>query len=121
MLQKATSVLVPVVLVAAVFVLPSRVAVAGGVALSNPDPGYARSAPSQAKRAPVVYSAPGAGVSVRVSIPGQPAKAPVYVTLRGPDGTMRRFLVEGGREAIQSSQVVLRPGQSMTIRWVAAK
>jgi hypothetical protein len=58
-------------------------------------------------------------LSVTVEVPAQPAKEPVYVDLRGPDGQVRRFLVEGGREAIQYRQVTLRPGESVTIRLAA--
>jgi hypothetical protein len=70
--------------------------------------------------APVVVVAP---VTISVAVtPPQTAKEVVYVNLRGPDGQVRRFPVEGGREAIQSPQViVLRPGASVTVRWVASK
>jgi hypothetical protein len=60
-------------------------------------------------------------ISVAVATPSQPATAPTYVDLRGPDGQVRRFPVEGGRAAIQYRQVVLRPGESLTIHWMAAK
>jgi hypothetical protein len=60
-------------------------------------------------------------LSFVVTAPTQPAKAPGSVTLRGPNGQVRRFSVEGGRNAIQYRQVVLRPGQSVTIQWVAQK
>ena len=61
-------------------------------------------------------------VSVIVTTPVQPTAAPVYVDIRGPDGQVRRFPVEGGRAAIQAAPaVVLRPGQSVTIRWMAAR
>jgi hypothetical protein len=55
-----------------------------------------------------------------VTTPAEPAKEPVYVNLRGPDGQVRRFLVEGGHEAIQYRQVVVRPGTSVTVQ-VAAR
>jgi hypothetical protein len=60
-------------------------------------------------------------VSVAVTVVPQPAVESVQVNLRGPGGELRRFPVEGGRQAIQYEQIVLRPGQSVTIRWVAAK
>jgi hypothetical protein len=50
-----------------------------------------------------------------VVVPSQAAKKPVYVNLRGPDGRVRGFLVEGGRAAIEDRQVVLRRSQSVTI------
>jgi hypothetical protein len=85
----------------------------------SPSPTITRSQPAT----PVVASALPApqAVSVVVALPPQPAKKPVYVNLRGPDGQVRRFLVEGGRAAIQYRQVVLRPGQSLSIRWVSAR
>jgi hypothetical protein len=49
------------------------------------------------------------------------AKEPVFVQLRGPDGNVRSFPLEGGRDAITYSSVVLRPGQSLTIHLAAAK
>ena len=58
-------------------------------------------------------------ISVVVTTPAQPATEGVYVNLRGPDGQVRRFLVEGGREAIQYRQVVVRPGESVTIQLAA--
>jgi hypothetical protein len=59
--------------------------------------------------------------SAVVTMPVQPAKEPIYVNLRGPDGQVSRFLVEGGRSAIQYRQVVVHPGETLTIRWVSAK
>jgi hypothetical protein len=70
-----------------------------------------------AARAPSV----SVSTSVTVIVPAQPAREQVYVQLRGPDGKVRRFPVEGGREAIQVRQVVLRPGESLTINWVAPR
>jgi hypothetical protein len=49
------------------------------------------------------------------------AAEPLVVGIRGPDGELRRFPVEGGRAAIETYQVVLRPGASITIQWRAAK
>jgi hypothetical protein len=58
-------------------------------------------------------------MSVVVTVPAQPTTEPVYVDIRGPDGQVRSYEVEGGREAIQYRQVVVRPGGSVTIRLVA--
>ena len=44
-----------------------------------------------------------------------------YAVLRGPDGQTRRFPVEGGRSAIRYTQVVVHPGQSVTIHWSASR
>ena len=60
-------------------------------------------------------------ISVVVATAAQAAPAPVYVDIRGPDGQMRRFPVEGGRTAIQYRQLLLRPGEMLTIRWSPAK
>jgi hypothetical protein len=100
---------------AALLLAPPVLAGGGGGTYHSARQVVARPAPA------VVAPALARPVSVVVTIPPQPAKKPVYVTLRGPDGEVRRFLLEGGRAAIQYRQVVLRPGQSVTIRWVAAK
>jgi hypothetical protein len=60
-------------------------------------------------------------VSVVVVTPAQAAPEPFDVALRGPDGQVRRFPVEGGREAIQTRQVVLRPGETVTIAWLRSR
>jgi hypothetical protein len=62
-------------------------------------------------------------VTVSLLVPAlqQPTKEPVYVTLRGPDGQLQRFPVEGGRSAIYYRQTILRPGESVTIQWTPAK
>jgi hypothetical protein len=59
--------------------------------------------------------------SVVVTTPIHPPSKPFYVSLRGPDGQVRRFPVEGGPAAIRYREVVLRPGETLTIHWVAAK
>ncbi len=78
--------------------------------------------PNHHVAAPVVRAVARA-VTVSVALtPPQAAKEVVYVNLRGPDGQVRRFPVEGGREAIQAAQViVLRPGSSITVLWVMSK
>jgi hypothetical protein len=60
-------------------------------------------------------------VSVLVTLPAAPAAEAFHVNLRGPDGQVRQFPVEGGRAAIQFRQVLLRPGESLAIRWTPAK
>jgi hypothetical protein len=44
-----------------------------------------------------------------------------YAVLRGPDGQTRRFPVEGGRASIRYTQVVVKPGQSVTLYVSAAR
>jgi hypothetical protein len=71
---------------------------------------------------PVTHLArPTAAASVVLTVPAPAAADAVYVDLRGPDGQVRRFPLEGGRAAIQVQEVVLRPGSSVTIQWAAAK
>jgi hypothetical protein len=61
-------------------------------------------------------------ITVAVTKPAQPRPEPVYVDLRGPDGQVRRFAVEGGREVIRTQPVmVLRPGQSVTVQVAVTK
>lgn len=107
-----------VLLVAAGFVFVAPYALAGDKdhAAHNPIT-HSRPAPGRYPHA----VAHAGGVSVAVTIPAQPAKKPLYVNLRGPDGRVRRFLVEGGRAAIQYRRVVLHPGESLTIRWTNGK
>jgi hypothetical protein len=60
-------------------------------------------------------------IAVAVVDPTPAAPEAAYINLRGPDGQVRRFAVEGGREALASRVVVLRPGESVTIRLAASK
>jgi hypothetical protein len=72
---------------------------------------------------PVAYGV-GRPVTVVVAVEPapRPAVPPYYVNLRGPDGRVRRFPVEGGRAAIQAPEVVvLRPGESVTVHLQASK
>ena len=60
-------------------------------------------------------------VSVVVTTLPRASTAPVYVDIRGPDGQLRRFPLEGGRAAIQYRQVILHPGERLTIQWPTPK
>jgi hypothetical protein len=60
-------------------------------------------------------------VSVVTTKAAQPANERAFVDLRGPDGQVRRFPVEGGPEAIEVRRLVLRPGQTLTIHLALAK
>jgi hypothetical protein len=44
----------------------------------------------------------------------------MYVDIREPDGTIRTLPLEGGREAAQSRNVIVYPGQSVSIHFVVA-
>jgi hypothetical protein len=78
-------------------------------------------APSQPAAAPIVTRSVSSITVVVVPVPTAPATEPLVVGIRGPNGEVRRFPVEGGSSAIQSGQIVLRPGQSITVQWTAAK
>jgi len=95
----------------------------GGRALSNPaatlTPSYST---AQRTPTPVVRVVSRSVTLSVVANPPSPAQAPLKVTLRGPDGQARNFSVEGGTSSIEYPRtVVIRPGQSVTLRWVAAK
>jgi hypothetical protein len=104
-----------VALVAAAFSLLSCDVLAGEHVRAGSQPYRPEAAPAPVFRA-VPYST---SVSVVVT-PAQPKMESVVIGLRGPDGELRRFPLEGGRAAVQAP-IVLRPGQSVTIRWVAAR
>jgi hypothetical protein len=110
-------------MVAAVFLLPASLTAGDRVRSPSAPPARSPSV-SYAQRTYSPYR--GASTQVTVSVasptPSEPAPETGLVALRGPDGQVRRFAVEGGLTALQSPQVVIiRPGQSVTIRWAAAK
>jgi hypothetical protein len=121
MLCRGFSLVRGVSLVAATFLLLAPAAPAGPSTRSGPgwSSSPSTSAGSSSRRtvsAPVVR---WGSVSATVAVP-QPAR-PYYVRLRGPDGKIRRFPVEGGPASIQYTQVVVRPGQSVTISYAPAR
>ena len=77
---------------------------------------------SQPAPAPAVHvAAVPVTISLTAPAPTQAATETAYINLRGPDGQLRRFPVEGGAAELQSRVVVLRPGESLTIQWTAKK
>ncbi len=56
-------------------------------------------------------------ISIEVQPPARITRETVYVNLRGPDGQVRRFPVEGGAASIQTRQVTLHPGESLSLHW----
>src|SRR5262249_34384136 len=93
------------VLVAATFLLMVPQALSGD-ATHAPDARPTARYHHQPASAPVVRVAPpSAVISVVVMMAPQPAREPTQVNLRGPDGQLRRFAVEGGRDAIQYQQI----------------
>jgi hypothetical protein len=78
--------------------------------------------PSRSAASPGVAAVPLLGTfAVTVATLPQPTKEAVFVDIRGADGQVRRFPVEGGRAAIQYREGFLRPGQMLTIRWTPTK
>lgn len=70
--------------------------------------------------APALTTAPASALAVNVNVP-TPADGTVpattYVTIRGPDGQVRRFpLARGVEVQYRRQSIVLRPGESTTIR-----
>ena len=55
-------------------------------------------------------------VEISMVIPNAAENPPAVVALRGPDGEVRTFRVEGGRDALHSRVIVVHPGESITIR-----
>jgi hypothetical protein len=81
-----------------------------------------RAVPAPSNPAPPVIYSNAAPVSVTVSVaPPKPEVKPMVVSIRGPEGEVRKFPVEGGEAAIEVRQVILHAGQSVTIRWIAGK
>jgi hypothetical protein len=110
-----------VALVAAAFLLLAPAVMAGG--RYGNGSGWATTSHAMVRPAspqPAVLSVPRqTGVSATVTM--RQAEPPFYAVLRGPDGQTRRFPVEGGRASITYTQVVVHPGQSVTIYWSPAR
>ena len=107
-----------VVLMAALLLAAPRVEAGGMV----PTAGRSRYVPTAAN--PTTASTTVARrvtVAVAVRMPAKAAEENVEVDLRGPDGQVRRFPVEGGLTTIQYRSITLRAGEAVTIHWVPAK
>jgi hypothetical protein len=73
--------------------------------------------PPAVTTAPVYQPAiPTGPLQVVISTP-EPAAAPApfSVAIRGPDGEVRRFPVEGGQAAIRVREITVQPGQQVAI------
>ena len=80
-------------------------------------------APALAARpTPPVAARPAAAEPTAVAVTvTRLAEAPaLYVDLRGPDGSVRRFPVEGGRAAIQTQTVTVHAGEALTLHLAVA-
>ena len=107
--------------VAALLLLGPQLLAGGSMRAARPAVTYPQPA---AAYVPVRWAPQGGSVAVTVAVPAQPAAHPspgFAVNLRGPDGQVRRFAVEGGRDVIRVRSVILRPGESLTIQWRPAK
>jgi hypothetical protein len=85
---------------------------------TTPRPAAAPSSLPTPTARPVAEAPPGRLV-VSITAPAEaarPPSAPLYVDIRGPDGSVRTFPVEGGRAAIQPQTVIIRPGETMTVK-----
>jgi hypothetical protein len=110
-------------------------ALAAGPAAADPPPGMSKlwpwnvgwappsAAPARPAPAPTAAPAGSPGSVARQSGAGafvvtvtSPKPVPLYVDIRGPDGTVRRFPVAGGPATIQVRQVIVRPGETATVR-----
>jgi hypothetical protein len=82
---------------------------------ARPAPDYRT--PASRPAAPAAFTVV---VTLPAPVPALRSESPTLaVDLRGPDGQLRRFAVEGGREAIQPRTVVVRPGETATIQFQA--
>jgi hypothetical protein len=82
---------------------------------ARPTPAVPQTSPLAGSPSPSAQRTPSFN-SVRVVVTrAARAPAPEYVSLRGPDGVVRTFPLEGGREAIVVREVTLRPGEGLTI------
>jgi hypothetical protein len=112
--------LMEAMLFAAAFMLPASSVLAGGGGVYHSVKRPAT--PPRSAPVPAVRAAPRP-VTLAIKLPTSTQAAPesVYADVRGPEGTVRRFPLEPGRDVIQSPQLVLRPGESLTIHWRSAQ
>ncbi len=66
----------------------------------------------------VVYRRPAPRVEQEEATPvgvtvTEPEGTTEMVKIRGPNGEVRSFLIEGGRKAIKARTIIVRPGQSL--------
>lgn len=64
-------------------------------------------------------AAPPADVQIAVNTPGV-YNPPATVAIRGPDGVVRTYPVEGGQAALQNQVIVVRPGERVTVQFMPA-
>lgn len=105
---------------AAVLLLSQQSAIAGErVRAPAPVAPPAQRVPAPIGQAPMEL--PRLTITVSVRPKGFHPVEPVYVTIRSPGGVARRFALEGGQAAIRTQQVIVKAGQSLTIRWAPTR
>jgi hypothetical protein len=83
-------------------------------------PVYAvQSAPPHFPAPAAVVAQPAVG-PLLVTVKAPVRAEPVYATLRGPDGEVQRYALEGGLESIQTRTVIVRQGETASFRFAAA-
>ncbi len=112
MFSRSISIMTKAALCVPTFLLFSAPILAGDRVHSAPRPAVASTTVFRAVK-------PTSAVSITLKS-ADPAKAPVFVSLRGPDGNVRSFPLEGD-VVVLSSPVVVRAGKSLTIYWMAKK
>jgi hypothetical protein len=55
-------------------------------------------------------------VTVSINTPSR-WNPPAAIAIRGPEGDVRTFAVEGGRDALHSRVIVLHPGEKVTLQY----
>jgi hypothetical protein len=60
-------------------------------------------------------------VQVSITVPAAVAPDTAFAAIRGPDGQLRYFPVEGGRQGLQTRVIVVRPGESVTVQLPAPR
>jgi hypothetical protein len=80
----------------------------------------AQQRPQVAVSAPTARPASNSGTVTVTVKTADATQAPKMVTLRGPDGKIQQFPLEG-EVVVLTSPVVLRSGKTLTIYWMAAK
>ena len=71
------------------------------------------------RTAPAAYEvvlAPVAPPPLIVTVSTPPEPKPLYVDIRGPEGQVRSFAVAGGAATIHTRDIVVRAGETATIR-----
>jgi len=90
--------------------------------LQHPYPQTPPQATYQPRPAQTASATRPAPYSVTVAVgPTRREPTPVYVNLQGPNSEeVRKFRLEGGRDAIQARPITVRAGETVTLRFLAS-